>query len=56
MTEMLTLRMPKEDVEAFIRVVEDMELIKEAETGDKEIQEGKFKKLEDMEKKYKNHS
>ena len=56
MTEMLTLKMPKEDVETFVRVLEDIELIKEAETGDKEIEEGRFKKLEDLEKKHKDHS
>lgn len=56
MTEMLTLRLPKEDVEAFVRVVEDIELVKEAEDGDMEIEEGKFKKLEELEKKYKNQS
>ncbi|HLD41677.1 MAG TPA: hypothetical protein VJB06_01450 [archaeon] len=53
MTEMLTLKVPKEDVEAFLRVIEDIELIKEAEVGDKEIVEGRFKKLEDLENKYK---
>ena len=56
MTEMITLKLPKQDVEAFLRVLEDVELIKEAEAGDKEIEAGRFKKLEDLEKKYENHS
>ena len=55
MQEMLTVRIPKEDVEAFIRVVEDMKLIKEADAGDKEIEEGRFTKLEDLGKKYSDH-
>lgn len=55
MGEMLTLKIPKEDAEAFLRVVEDIELIKEAEEGEKEIEEGRFIKLEDLEKKHKLH-
>ncbi len=52
MEEMITLRLPKGDVEAFLRVVEDIKFIKEAEKGDKEIDKGRFKTLEQVKKKY----
>jgi hypothetical protein len=54
MTDMITLKLPKDDVEAFLRVVQDIKFIKEAEKGDKEIGKGKFKTLEQLRKKYKN--
>ena len=53
MGKMITLKLPKEDVEAFLRVVEDIKLIKEAEKGDKEIDKGRFKTLDQLRKKYK---
>lgn len=52
MEEMVTLKLPKKDVEAFLRVVEDIQFIKEAEKGDEEISRGKFKTLEQVRKKY----
>ncbi len=52
MEEMITLKLPKNDLEAFLRVVEDIRLIKEAEKGDNEIEKGKFKTLEQVRKKY----
>ena len=55
MQEMLTLKIPKEDVEAFLRVVEDIEFVQEAEKGNKEIDEGKFKTLEELKNKYNTH-
>jgi hypothetical protein len=54
MTEMITFRLPKDDVEAFLRVFEDIKFIKEAEKGDKEIDKNKFKTLDQLRKKY-NH-
>ena len=51
---MITLRLPRGDVEAFLRVVDDIKFIKEAEKGDKEIDNGKFKTLEQLRRKY-NH-
>lgn len=54
MDEMITLRLPKSDVEAFLRVVEDIKFIKEAEKGDAEIDKGKFKSLSQLKKKH-NH-
>ena len=54
MEEMITLKLPKSDVEAFLRVVEDIRFIKEAEKGDKEIDKGRFKTLARLRKKY-NH-
>lgn len=55
MGKMITMRLPKEDVEAFLRVVEDMKFIKEAEKGDEEIDSGRFKTLKQLRKKYKIH-
>ena len=54
MGKMLTMKLPKEDVEAFLRVVEDIKFIGEAEKGDEEIGKGKFKTLGQLTKKY-NH-
>ncbi len=55
MGEMLTLQLPKRDVESFLRVVEDIRFIKEAEKGDEEISRGKFKTLEQLRKRYTAH-
>ena len=55
MAKMITLKLPKEDVDAFLRVVADIKFIKEAKTGDKEISKGKYKTLEYLRKKYKTH-
>ena len=53
---MITFKLPKEDVEAFLRVVGDIKFIKEAEKGDKEIDKGKFKTLDELRKKNSSHS
>jgi len=50
--EMITLKVPKSDVDAFLRVVEDIKFIKEAEKGDKEVRKGKFKTLNQIVEKY----
>lgn len=55
MEKMITLKLPKKDVEAFLRVVEDIKFLKEAEKGDEEISKGKFKTLNQIRKKYKSH-
>jgi len=52
MEDMITLRLPREDVEAFLRVVDDIKLVKDAEKGDKEIDTGNFKTLDQLKKKY----
>lgn len=52
----MTLKIPKSDVEAFLRVVEDIRFVKEAEKGDEEISKGKFKTLEQVRNKYRIHS
>jgi len=52
MTEMITLRLPKNDVEAFLRVVEDIKFIKDAEKGDKEIEKSKFKTRQQLRKRH----
>jgi hypothetical protein len=49
---MLTLRLPKKDVEIFLRVLEDIKFIREAEKGDEEINKGKFKTLDSLRKKH----
>lgn len=52
MDEMVTVKLPKRDIEALMRIVEDIEFLGEAEKGDKEIEKGNFKTLEDAKKKY----
>ena len=52
MGEMLTIKLPKKDVETFLRVVEGIRFIKEAEKGDEEINKGKFKTLNYVRKRY----
>lgn len=54
--KMLTLQIPKKEIDVFLRVVEDIKFIKEAERGDEEIERGKFKTLEQIKSKYKVHS
>ena len=49
--QMLTMKLPKKDVQAFLRVVEDIRLIQEAEKGDREIEKGKFVTLGQLKKK-----
>lgn len=56
MQKMITLKIPEEDVDAFLRVVEDIKFIKQAEKGEDEINKGKFKTLEQVKKKYSIHS
>ena len=53
MEKMITLKLHKSDVDAFLRVVEDIKFIKEAEKGDEEISKGKFKTLDEVRKKHK---
>ncbi|MBI2971485.1 MAG: hypothetical protein HYY37_03665 [Candidatus Aenigmarchaeota archaeon] len=55
MTKMVTLKLPKKDVESFLRVVEDMRFIQSAEKGNEEIAKGDFKTLEHARKKYTYH-
>jgi len=55
MEEMITLKLPKRDVESFLRVVEDIKFIKEAEKGDEEISKGRFKTLNQLRKRYTIH-
>lgn len=52
---MVTLKLPKKDIESFLRVVEDIKFIKEAEKGDEEVNKGKFKTLNQVRKKYRIH-
>lgn len=52
MEEMVTLKLPKKDIDAFLRVLEDIKFVKEAEKGDDEISRGKFKTLDDVKNKY----
>lgn len=53
MEEMVILKLPKKDVEAFLRVIEDIKFIGEAESGDEEINNGKFKTLDQIRNKKK---
>jgi len=52
MEEMVTIKMPKRDMDSFLKVVEDIRFIKEAEKGDNEISSGKFKTLNSLKKKH----
>lgn len=52
MEQMLTVQLPKKDVQAFLRVIEDIRFIEEAEKGDEEISRGKYITLEQLKKKY----
>jgi len=52
MEEMVTLKLPRKDIDAFLRVVEDIKFIKEAEKGDEEISKGRFKTIGYAKKKY----
>jgi len=56
MEEMITLKIPKNEVDVFLKVVEDIKFISEAEKGDEEISKGKFKTLDQIRKKYGTHS
>jgi len=49
---MITIKLPKSDVDAFLRVIEDIKFIKEAEKGDGEISKGKFKMLDQIKKSH----
>ena len=55
MAEMVTIKLPKKDLESFLRVVDDIRFIKQAEKGDEEISKGKYKTLNQLRKKYKVH-
>lgn len=55
MEEMVTLKLPKKDIESFLKVVEGIRFIREAEKGDEEISKGRFKTLHQVREKYSNH-
>ncbi len=55
MESMVTLKLPKKDIESFLRIVEDIRFIREAEKGDEEISSGKFKTLDEVRKRYSSH-
>lgn len=55
METMVTLKLPKKDVESFLRIVEEIKFIREAEEGDEEISRGKFKTLEQVRKMHASH-
>ena len=55
MESMVTLKLPKRDVESFLRIVEDIRFIREAEEGDEEISRGKFKTLKQVKKMHAFH-
>ena len=53
MGKMITMKLPKEDVAALVRVLEDIRFLEKAEKGNEEIDKGKFKTLGQLKKKYK---
>ncbi len=54
--DMVTIKLPKKDLEAFLRVVDDIKFIEKGEKGDEEINKGRFKTLDQIRKKYNVHS
>ena len=55
MAEMVTIKLPKKDLKSFLRVVDDIRFIKQAEKGDEEISKGKYKTLNQLRKKHRVH-
>ncbi|MBI2232514.1 MAG: hypothetical protein HYU56_01230 [Candidatus Aenigmarchaeota archaeon] len=53
MGKMITMKLPKEDVAALVRVLEDIRFLEKSEKGEEEIDKGKFKTLDQLKKKYK---
>ena len=51
MEKSVTLSLPKKDVEALLRILEDLRLISEAERGDAEINKGKYVTLKQLKKR-----
>lgn len=52
MEQTITIQFPKKDVDTFLNVVDDIKFIKEAEKGVKEIENGKYKTLAHVRRKY----
>ncbi len=55
MEPMVTVKLPKKDIESLIRIMEDIKFIREAEKGDEEISKGKFKTLSQLKKMHASH-
>lgn len=51
----VTIKLPKRDVKALIRVLEEIKFLEKAEKGYQEAKKGRFKTLDQLEEKYKNH-
>ncbi|MBI1974158.1 hypothetical protein HYS54_05065 [Candidatus Micrarchaeota archaeon] len=52
MAEMVTIQLPKKDVESLLHIVEDLRFLEAAEKGNGEISAGKFKTLKQVRAKY----
>lgn len=50
----VTIKLPKRDVKALIRVLEDIKFLEKAEKGYQEAKKARFKTLEQLEEKYDN--
>ena len=53
MAERVLISLPKKDVEALMKIMEDIRFIEKVEKGREEIKEGKYINYEDFKKKHK---
>ena len=53
MAERVLISLPKKDVEALMKIMEDIRFIEKVEKGIEEIKEGKYINYEDFKKKHK---
>lgn len=51
-SEMVTIKLPKSDVEALLNIVDDIRFLQKAEEGMKEIKACNFVTLDEMMKKH----
>ncbi len=52
MEEMVTLKIPKKDVHALLRIFEDIQFLEKAEKNHQEMKKGKFITLGEFRKKH----
>ncbi|MBI4181999.1 MAG: hypothetical protein HY520_03465 [Candidatus Aenigmarchaeota archaeon] len=50
--QVVTLRLPRQDAQAFLRVVEDLAFFMEAEKGDDQIAQGRYITLSQCRKRH----
>ncbi len=50
--ERVTISLPKQDVRALIKLVEELQFLEKVDKGKKQIEEGKFVTYEEFKKKH----